>query len=366
MPSGTGSKVLATLPDVPYVIDPATFAALTEAQDQFLAQTIGDPGAKGEASFTLPRAGVLSKMRVTFVGQVVISASAAVNPGPRWPYGLLQRFQMGAGLGNNPWDCDGLGLAALHATDHPYVSASADEFPGTVGGDSTQLAAGTYPLYLTWDVPVAVDEVTLIASLFLQSASNYVNCTITREAEAQLFGGTPADATITGNFYVQLSRWKIPVDTQGRLVLPDISRVHVFNKIPVPLLGTGEQPIAVQRTAGVLQRLFLRAELTTTSFLSALPGTATTALIDRVALNYGMTETPKDFSPAGVLVTLNAEDYGAPLPYDTLVFDTLKRNPARDAILLQGVTDLQVKLYPDSGVTVPAGARVNLFEEILV
>lgn len=366
MPSGTGSKVLATLPDVPYVIDPASFAALTEAQDQFLAQTIADPGANGEASFSLPRAGVLSKLKVTFVGQVVISAAAAVNPGPRWPYGLINRFQMGAGLGNNPWDTDGLSLRALYATDHPYVSVNPDEFPGTMGGDATQLAAGTYPLVLSWDVPVAVDEVTLIASLFLQSSSNYVNVTLTREAEANLFGGTAADATISGNFYVQLTRWKIPVDSQGRLVLPDISRVHVFNKVPLPLLGTGEQPIPVQRTAGVLQRLFVRAELTPTSFLSALPGTADTALIDRIALNYGMTETPKDFNPASVLVGINAEDYGSPLPYDTLVFDTLKRNPARDAILLQGVTDLQTKLYVDSGVAVPAGAKVNLFEEILV
>ncbi|HET9059158.1 MAG TPA: hypothetical protein VFN61_04495 [Acidimicrobiales bacterium] len=366
MPSGTGSRVLATLPDVPYVIDPASFAASTEKQEQWITP-MADPGAGQSGSINLSKSGILSSIKITFVGKVVVTtAGTQPTPGARWPYGLINRFQLGSGLGNNPWDTDGLALDALHAADHPFVTNGVDQFPGVVGGGGSALVAGTYPLSLTWDVPIAVDQVSLVASMYLQSSSNLVQATITRESEANLFTGTTADATISGNFNFELRRWKIPVDSQGRLVVPDISHVHVFNKVPQPLLGTGEQPASVLRTAGVLQRLFVRAELSPTNMLSALPSTATTNLIDRIALNYGLTETPMDYNPASVLAQLNQDWYGAPLPYDHLCFDTLRENALRDAILLQGVTDLQVQLYPDSGVTVPVGAKTNLYEEILV
>jgi hypothetical protein len=254
----------------------------------------------------------------------------------------------------------------VNVADHPYVVNTVDQFPGVVGGGGSTLSAGTYPLSLTWEIPIAVDQVSLIASLFLQSSSSIVTCNITRESEANLFTGTTTDATISGTFYPNLRLWKIPVDSKGNLILPDISHVHIFNKVPVPLLGTGEQPAPVLRTSGVLQRLFVRGELSYTSFLSALPSTPVTNLIDRISLNYGLTETPFDYNPASVLEELNQKWYGAPLPYDGLVFDTLKENPSRDAILLQGVTDLHVELYPDPGVTVPGGAKTQLCEEILV
>ncbi len=366
MPSGSGAQVLATLPDVPYVIDPTSFFASTEKQEQWITP-LADPGALNSGSVSLPKSGVLSRITVTFVGKVtVITGGTQPTAGVRWPYGLISRFQLGAGLGNSPWDTDGLALAALNATDNPYVVNAVDQFPGVVGGGGTALVAGTYPLSLTWEIPVAVDQVTLIASMFLQSSSNLVSVTVTREAEANLFSGTAADATISGTFNFSLRRWKIPVDSQGRLVVPDISHVHVFNKVPQPLLGTGEQPASVLRTAGVLQRLFVRSELSPTNFLSAQPGVPTTNLIDRIALNYGLTETPFDYNPASLLLLQNQKWYGAPLPYDHLCFDTLRENPSRDAILLQGVTDLKVVVYPDAGVPVPIGAKTNLYEEILV
>lgn len=366
MPMGSGASVLATLPDVPYVIDPTSFFAATEKQDLWVP-SVADPGALGVATFQLPKSGVCSLMRVTFVGTLTVTTGGTQpNPGARWPYGLINRFVLTAGLGNNPWDTDGLFVADLNAADHPYVVNSVDQFPGTVGGDDTTLAAGTYPLSLTWEIPIAVDQVSLIASLFLQSSSALVTCAITREAEANLFGGTTADAVITGAFNVALRLWKIPVSSKGELVLPDISHVHIVSKVPQPLLGTGEQPAQVLRTSGVLQRLFVRAQLSATSFLSAAPSTADTALITRIAMNYGLTETPFDFNPASVLLSENQSWYGAPLPYDALAFDTLRENPNRDAILLQGTTDLQVQVYPDSSVDVPVGAQTVLCEEILV
>ena len=366
MPSGSGSAVLATLPDVPYVIDPNTFFEGTEKQNLWIAP-VADPGAGQVGTFALPKSGALSLMNITFVGKVVVTtAGTQPTPNCRWPYGLLNRFVLAAGLGNNPWDTDGLFLAGVNAADHPFVTNSVDQFPGAVGGGGSALSAGTYPLSLTWEIPIAVDQVSLIASLYLQSSSSIVNVSLTREAEANLFTGTTTDATISGAFNIQLRLWKIPVNSKGELVLPDVSHVHVFSKVPVPLAGTGQQPANVLRTSGVLQRLFVRSQLNNTSFLCGLPSTAVTALVDRISLNYGLTETPFDFNPASVLLAQNQKWYGAPLPYDAFCFDTLRENPNRDAILLQGVTDLQVQVYPDPGVTVPAGAQTILCEELLV
>jgi hypothetical protein len=366
MPSGSGAQILALLPDIPFVIDPVNFFNGTEKQEKFIA-SVADPGALQATSFNLPQAGVMSQLTITFVGKVVVTTSGTQpTPGARWPYGLLSRFQLTAGLGNNPWDCDGLFLNALNAADHPFVTNSVDQFPGAVGGGGSSLSAGTYGLSLTWEIPIAVDQVSLVASMFLQSSANLVTCTLTRESEANLFTGTTADATISGAFVPNLRLWKIPVNSKGEMVLPDISHVHVFNKVPQPLLGTGQQPASVLRTAGVLQRLMLRAENGYTTFLCALPSTATTALIDRISINYGLTETPQDYNPASVLASLNQKWYGAPLPYDVYAFDTLKESPSRDAILLQGVTNLQAVIYPDSGVTVAGGAKTMLCEEILV
>jgi len=76
--------------------------------------------------------------------------------------------------------------------------------------------------------------------------------------------------------------------------------------------------------------------------------------------------TPVIFNPASTLAELNQQDYGAPLPYDNYVWDTLKQNPSRDAILLQGVTNLQALMYVNPAVDVQPGAYTRVVEEILI
>lgn len=367
MPTGTGANVLSSLPDVPYVIDPATFAQLTEGNTQPL-NVVPDPGPGLTASFFLPKSGVCSRLRLKFIGTLTVTTSGTQpTPGVRWPYGILNHFQLSAGLGAEMWDVNGLDLAALKTVDKPKVGSTFDVFPGAVGGGGSALSAGTYPLYLSWDIPIAVDDKSLLASLFLQSSTATIQCNITRETPANLFTGTTADATITGSFYPTLDVWEIPVSNKGELILPDVSHVHLVVGINEPFTGTGPQPAPVQRTAGVLQRLFFRGELSPTgAFLSALPSQAASGLIDQVQLNYGLTNTPKVYNPASLLANENNDAYGSVLPYDTYVLDTLKTNPSRDAILLQGVTNLQVIPYVDPAVTVPAGAYWRVVEEIFV
>lgn len=371
MPTGTGANVLNTLPDVPYVIDPAIFDTMTEKQQQPL-DSVGAPGPGASTSLYLPRDGICSMFKLVFNGTLTVTAAGTGQtqpvPSARWPYGLLSSFQLGAGMGNYRWDCDGLDLAALKQTDRPYVTNLVDQFPGSVGGGGSALAAGSYPLSLSFDVPIAVDQSSLIASLFLQSTSTTVQVQLGQAPLSDLIapGGTSSLWSISGNFQPSATLWEIPVNSKGELVLPEVDHMHLFVAIDEAITGTGRQPAPVQRTAGILQRLFLRSSLSRTSFLSALPSTATSELIDRITINYGLTSSPLDFNPASNLASENNEAYGSPLPYDTYVIDTLRQNPARDAILLQGITNLQALMYIDPAVTVAAGAKTHVVEEILV
>lgn len=364
MPTGTGANVLSKLPDVPYSIDPATFASLTEGNVQPL-DVVAAATAGQAATFWLPKSGVVSRMSLKFIGQLVVGAAPTAVPTARWPYGLLSNFKLSAGLGAELFDCNGLDLAALKAVNFPKQTSSIDQFPGAVMGGGSAIAAGTYPLFLSWDIPIAVDQSSLLASLFLQSSSATIQCQVTEETLGNLCTHA-ADWTITGSWFPSIKVFKIPVGSKGELILPDISHVHLFVGMNQQLTGTGRQAAPIQRTAGILQRLFLRGELSPTSFLAALPSTPTSSLIDQIQVNYSLTETPHIYNPASLLASSNADRYGAVLPYDTYVVDTLFDNPARDAVLLQGVTNLQALMYVDAGVTVPAGAYTRVVEEILV
>jgi hypothetical protein len=368
MPTGTGANVLSALPEVPYTIDPATFAQLTEGNTQPLP-VVPTPGNGLTASFFLPKSGVCSFLQLKFIGTLTVSTAGPI-PGARWPYGLLSHFQLSAGLGAELFDVNGLDLSALRAVNKPKLgSATVDQFPGAVGGGGSAPAAGTYPLFLSYDIPIAVDQTSLIASLFLQSSTATVQCNVTQENVANLMesGGTGADWSISGNWYPSIRVWDVPVGSKGELILPEVNRVHLVAGINQPINGTGEQVAAVQRTAGILQRLFLRAEMSNIGpFLSALPSQAASGLIDQISLNYGLTNTPLIYNPASLLASKNSDDYGGVLPYDTYVIDTLVQNPSRDAILLQGVTNLQAHVYVDPAVTVPGGAYTRVVEEILV
>lgn len=370
MPVGTGQAVLNTLPDVPYEIDPAAFMELTEGNVQPL-DTFTAPGPGSSSTFYLPKSGVVSLLSLTFQGTLTVTAAGTGDtqpvPSSRWPYGLLSGLNFSAGLGSDLWDANGLDLAALWHTDNPHShQSSSDEYPGAVGGGGSALAAGSYPLELRWELPIAVDQTSLVASLYAQSSSSNISVKVSQEQIGNLIesGGTASLWSITGTFTPREKLWEIPV-SKGKLILPDITHVHIGAGIDQALTGTGRQPAQVQRTSGVLQRLFMRAETGPTSFLSALASTPTDELIDQIQINYGLTQTPLIFNPASELAAINAKHYGEPLPFDTYVLDTLVENPQRDAILLAGVTELQALVYPNSAVTVPAGAHTRLFEEIL-
>lgn len=362
MPSGTGAVTLQNIPASPFVTDPTAFFQMTE-KNVITPKTIAAPGqGVSSGAQQILQTGVVSKLQITFVGTLTVT-TAQVTTSDRWPYGLLDGFRLSANGENDLYSCDGVDLHVLRFARYPAYVERTDIFPDVVGGGGN-IAVGTYNLSLTWEVPICMDDVSLVGSLFAQSSATNLTIWLTQALNTALFTGNPANAAFAGTFYVQETFFEIPFDGNGRMVLPDLTRLHGFNVVDVPYTNTGDVRTTLVRSAGQLARLFVSIRKSSTARLSALPNTAAASKLDAIRLEYGGNQRPLVFDPASTLLSLNNQWYGAPLPYDRLAFDFVKENPPRDAVLMQGVTELATVPKVNSAVTV-AGGLVRVCQETL-
>ena len=273
MPLGTGQEHLSTIPQQGIVTDPALFMQSTKKRVYNpIGFTAPDPGQS--EVFDLPRAGIASKLQVTFVGQVVVTpGTGSVTSSNEWPYNVMRAFSLNVNGHSELWNCSGLDLAALRYVRYPAYSDVVDEFPGQVGGGDV-LEAGTHDLHLTWEIPLAMDDVSLIGSLYLQSASSNVQSRISQALNSDLFilAGNGAVA-LTGRYTTELTTFEVPYDGERNIIVPDLSRLHGFTAQRVPFTATGENRVELIRSSGQLARLFVSAEKADNARLSAHPTT---------------------------------------------------------------------------------------------
>lgn len=361
MPVGTGAETLQTIPAQPFVVDPGAFFQMTR-KNILQARSLPAPGPGASVATQLLQTGVVSKLQLTFVGTLTVTTAAATS-GMDWPYNLLKGFTLSANGQNELFSCDGLDLHVLRFLRYPAYVERVDQFPGTVGGGDS-IAVGTYDLHLTWEVPIAMDDTSLVGALYAQSAATNLSIRLAQAIGADLFSANPGNAAIAGTFYVQETYFEIPFDGEGNIVIPDLTRLHGFVAQQFPLTNTGDVRTELIRSAGQLSRLLVSAHGSPTNRLSALPNAADTKALDRLRLEYGGNQRPFVWDPASTLLSLNGQHYGAPLPYDRLAVDLVKENPPRDLILMQGITELATVLGVGTGV-VPSNGIIRLVQENL-
>jgi len=361
---GTNAETLRLLPEQPYVTDPGLFFQLTgKTETQPRTKVAPGPGLVADP-IALPQTGVISKARITFEGQMVVS-TAAVTSSDQWPYNLVKSFKLSVNGPNDLWSCDGLDLATLRDVRYPAYTEATDVFPGSVGGGDS-IGTGTYTLYLTWEVPIAMDDTSLVGALFAQSSSTHINAVIGQALNTELFTANPGNAAITGTFTITPTAFEVPYDANGNLVLPDVSKLHMFLAQDFPITATGETTVELSRADGALYRLFTSFRGSATNRLSAAANAASTKKLEAIRLQYAAgARRPYVYDPATILLSKNNEHYGGIPMYDRLVFDFVKENPPRDLILLRGVTELAVVPQVGSGVTV-AGGSARVVQEVLV
>lgn len=364
MPTGTGAQTAQNVPDSPYVADPSAFFQLTK-KNIATPHSFAAPGFGSFAEKQLPQAGIVSKLLITFDGEVTVTDNTgSVDSTNEYPYNLLREFILSINGSNDLWSVSGLDLRALSHVRHPSYAEDTDTFDGNEGAN-TGLTNGTTDLHLTWEVPVAMDDVSLVGALFLQSAATNATVRLKQAAESDIFT-VNGDATVavSGTFHITPITFEVPY-REGKIVTPDLSRLHGMTALEYPLSATGTNRLTLLRADALLERVFLSVERSDGNPLSAQPGTADADKIDAVRLTYGANQTPLEFEPAAILAAINNRHYGQRVPYDRLVLDTVRENPARDAIHMQGVTELAAELDINSSVSL-SNAKARVVQEMLL
>lgn len=361
MPSGVGADTLQSIPAPNHVVDPAKFFQLTERNVGTLISR-STPGAGQFFTEQVVKTGILGKLRLQFVGSLAV-ASAAVTSGVRWPHGLLEQFVLGANGQNDLISVDGLDLHTLRSLRYPAFTDRTSKFPGTVGGGDS-IGVATHDLVLDYEVPVSWDDTTLIGALFAQSSSTNLTIRIAQALNTRLFSANPANATITGTWYVSSEWYEIPFDSEGNMVVPDVTRLHGLNAVETPFTNVGPVKTPLIRSEGDLHRLLISAHAAAETRLTAAPSAATSRRIDKLTVEYGGNQRPLVYEPAHLLLSRNNEHYGTTPTYDRHVIDLVRDNPQRDKIHLPGVTELKTELVVNSAVTVAAGS-VRLVQETM-
>lgn len=360
MPVGTGAIQSANVPSEPFVINPDEFNQMTVKNEHtFETRAAVDFAESWERQ--IPRTGIIGRLVVTLEGELTVSSAAATSSAI-WPYGFLRSLNLSANGINNLFSCNGLDLAALRFARNPAYEDATDVFPGTVGGGDT-ISVATHPIALSWEIPVAMDDVSLVGALYAQSGATTLSLTRELSTAAELFSANPGNCAFTGTVKTSVTRFSVPRSAaEGQpLVIPDLTRMHGFNAVQLPVSSTGDVRLDVIRSAGSLARLFVSGYSAANTPIVATPGATG---IDTIALTYGNAQTPYNYDPAWLLLSRNNDYYGAPLPYDRLAFDFVRENAVRDMWLLQGVTDMAAVVGLNSGLTL-TNATARLVQETL-
>lgn len=364
MPTGTGAAKVRNIPDSPWVMSPSAFDQLTERQE-LVPISSAAPGFGSFALEQLPQAGIIGRLKVVFEGTITYADNTgSITTRWKWPYGLMDGFKLSANFQDGIFSCSGVDLHVLRFLRHPAYAEATDSFTGTVGGGDSLTDATDQTLYLTWDIPVSVDMVSLVGALYAQSRRTSINVRIDQAAQSELFDITgDATVSISGSFYIAETMFDIPFNQEGQVVVPDITRLHGFGAIEKPFSNTGEVVTDLIGVNGQLLRLLVQVRNTSDAYLD--PSDPTAAEWDYLHLEYGANKQPMEFDPIEILASINNEHYGSVLPYGYVALDFARENVKRDAVLMRGVTDLRAVVGVNSGTTVSGNSAVRIVQETL-
>lgn len=365
MPVGTAAETLRNVPAQPFVVNPGAFMSATR-RNVVTPLRFTLPGEGAFHAEQLPQTGIVSKVLLIVSGTLTVS-DGAVTPTNEWPYNLLRGIVVNLQGTNELHNVQGIDYHALRFLRYPAYDERVDVFPGApasgrLGDAATEIPPGDHRLYLTYELPFAMDDVSLVGSLFLQSAQSNVSVRVQRALNADLFD-TPENVSITGQVSLQTTTFDVPV-IEGSLVTPDLSKLHGFNRVEVPFTATGENRIPLIRSSGNLVRLLMAGEAGDGVPLSVAPDAPASRSIRALSLEYAANRRPLSYNPASSLLATNNQHYGSTVPYNRIVLDFIKENPVRDAVLMAGLTELAVVIDVDPAVNVTAG-RMSVVQETL-
>jgi len=355
------------LPQSPYTIDAQLFAQLT-TRFRKPYQPLAWPGFGAKVSQLIDKYGIVGSLHVFFEGTMAGDGVGAPTATSGFPWRFISEARVSANGLSQLIDVDGIDLRALARVRRGRSLADASVFTLPASGT-------TVPLRLHWEIPLALDEVSLIGAVLAQTDDNVLSLRLTAAASADLFSAHAP--TITGSFYVLASAYEIPETTvkgQKTLVIPDLRQMHGLFTRDDNLVATGLNANPLTKTGGILLRTLQRIDNAPPNFGNV---DWLTDAVTEHAFRFNSKEIPYDYEPAWMLRFLNEADYAqsllpaADMPAGItapayVVDDYVSSVAARDVVNMAAVSQPEMLNTITAGYGLNAGAKIHTVQEAMV
>lgn len=372
-------------------VAPAVFAANTRRM-RFAAQAPTPIAGLGSSNnVQLKKTGVISALEVRVWGDVVIGGTIGTTTASyAWPYNLVRAFKLSVNgqstlidaqgleikvnepMSNKNLDDRGVAQRVGNATafQQGTLSLSSEDWGGTgaaanyIAPGLNVAAVGTYPIELTYFIPVASDQVALIGSIFGQSQATNINLEVVWSTQAQLFSAFGGAATLTTtavNFDVTALAYSIPV-VNGVTVLPDLSMLHGLNSYQQSVTASGISEYLVPGTGA--GRSMLRIYANVYSGAVATPLAVTSANFTTLNYKFGANDVPEELPNGSKLRAINERSYNTDIGklWGYFCFDFASQFVLRDLIDLGSTSDFRLSV---GLVATPTSGIVRICQETL-
>jgi hypothetical protein len=374
-------------PDV--VVDPPTFYRYTRRMRFPMRAQTAIAGLGTSDSVQLKKTGVVAGLEVRIGGSVVIGGTIGTTTmSYEWPYNLVKAFKLSAngqsnlidarGLTIKAWDFIGNGdvndrgvqqrIGNATAKYQGTLSLASEDWGGT-GAAANFMAPGlnvaaiaTYPIDLTYFIPLAADQVSLVGSIYGQSQATNLNLEIVYSSQAELFSAVGGAATISFagvTFDVTGVVYSIP-NVGGRYVVPDLSQFHQISEFRQGGLVSGANEVNLPGTGA--GRTLLR--LLWNVYSSATPLAMNATNFSDVAWKYGGNDVPETLPNGQKLRALNERQTGCDIGanWGLALWDFASQHALRDAVDTGSTSDLRIVI---GLVSSPTNGYVQLAQENL-
>jgi len=365
-----------TSPDV--VVDPNSFYPATRRLLYPMKAITPIAGFGSTDSVQLRQSGIVSGLLVRVVGTLVFGGTiTGTSTTWRWPYNLVRALRVSANGQSNLINCNGLALKGLEfaansdlndrgvsrqigaaAVTQGTLSTSCEDW-GTngatlAGPNFTIPATGTFTVDLSYFVPIAADQVSLVGSIFAQTAATNLTLDIDWETQANLFTlGGSATLAQTLSYQVQGIVYSIPV-VGGRAVVPDLSQFHQISQFRTSAIGQGDNELLLPGT-GVGRKLLRTLFSISTGTAPGTPLAMTAANFGALGWRYGGNDTPEQVSNGQQLRYINERQFGVDLGsrWGLAAWDFSSEFALRDVVDEGATSDLRLLINLVNAPTTP-------------
>lgn len=316
------------------VVDPNRFYPNTRRLLFPMKSASAIAGLGSTDSVQLRQTGIVSALLIRVAGTVTFGGTIGTTTmSARWPYNLLRAVRLSANGQSNLINATGLQLKALEfagdtdlndrgvvrtvatvATVQQGTLSKASENWGLSGanvlGPASNVAAiGTFDVDLEIVVPVAADQVSLIGSIFAQTAATNLTLDIDWATQNDIITALGGSATFAQalTWQVQGVVYTIPV-VEGKAVVPDLSQFHQVAGFRTSALAQGDNLMILPGTGVGRKLLRLGFMISQGSTPGPLAMNATN--YGAVAWQYGGNDTPETTANGQQLRYINERQYG--------------------------------------------------------